>query len=92
MYLHYLHAESHCVFHTPSRYGKHSLEHILAVKIIIERIPAGTASWLTKKETVMQRMASKITLEPAAVVATAPSAAYAYKLRQRRSQDRLQKK
>ncbi|XP_063414884.1 neurofilament heavy polypeptide-like [Mytilus trossulus] len=73
MYLHYLHAESHCVFHTPSRYGKHRLEHILAVKIIIERIPAGTASWLTKKETVMQQMASKITLEPAAVVATAPS-------------------
>lgn len=46
-------AESHCVFHTPSRYSKQSPEHILAVQIIKERMPIGTASWLTEKETMV---------------------------------------
>ena len=65
--------ESHWVFRTLPKYKRKSEEHVLAVQVILQRMPPGIASWLTEKETVVQRVASKIALEPAAVVATAPS-------------------
>ncbi|CAG2221702.1 unnamed protein product [Mytilus edulis] len=65
--------ESHCVFRTLTKYKRNSEEHVLAVQIILQRMPPGIVSWLTEKETVVQWVASKKALEPAAVVATAPS-------------------